>query len=148
LSWSGGEDSAFALLRLRTKLGCEPCALITTITEDYNRISMHGVPRELLAQQAGEVGVPLVEVLIPPLCSNQLYEARMEEAFSSAVLRNVAEVAFGDLFLEDVRVYRERRLAAVGKRGRFPLWGRDTAQLAQEFIEAGFQALLVCVDPH
>jgi uncharacterized protein (TIGR00290 family) len=146
LSWSGGKDSAIALLSLRTELGCEPCALITTVTEDYDRISMHGVRRELLARQARALGLPLVEVSIPALCPNEVYEARMEEAFSSEALRDVVEVAFGDLFLEDVRAYREERLAAAGKRGLFPLWGRDTSKLAHDFVAAGFQAILVCVD--
>ena len=147
LSWSGGKDSALALLALRAKLGRNPCALITTVTETYNRISMHGVRRELLALQAQELGLPLVEVSIPLACPNEVYDARMHEAFASERLRQVAEVAFGDLFLEDVRAYREGRLAAAGKRGLFPLWGRDTTQLAREFIKGGFQAVLVCVDP-
>ena len=147
LSWSGGKDSALALLALRAELGCDPCALITTVTETYGRISMHGVRRELLALQAQELGLPLVEVSIPLACPNEVYDARMHEAFASERLRQVAEVAFGDLFLEEVRAYREERLAAAGKRGLFPLWGRDTTQLARDFIQAGFQAVLVCLDP-
>jgi uncharacterized protein (TIGR00290 family) len=147
LSWSGGKDSALALLALRAEFGRDPCALITTVTDTYNRISMHGVRRELLALQAQELGLPLVEVLIPLACPNEVYDARMHEAFASERLRQVAEVAFGDLFLEEVRAYREGRLAAAGKRGLFPLWGRDTTQLARHFIKAGFQAVLVCVDP-
>jgi uncharacterized protein (TIGR00290 family) len=147
LSWSGGKDSALALLALRAELGCDPCALITTVTETYGRISMHGVRRELLALQAQELGLRLVEVSIPLACPNEVYDARMHEAFASERLRKVAEVAFGDLFLEEVRAYREERLAAAGKRGLFPLWGRDTTQLARDFIQAGFQAVLVCLDP-
>jgi uncharacterized protein (TIGR00290 family) len=147
LSWSGGKDSALALLALRAELGRDPCALITTVTETYDRISMHGVRRELLALQADELGLPLVEVLIPPTCPNEVYDARMHEAFGSERLRQVEEVAFGDLFLEEVRAYREGCLAAAGKRGLFPLWGRDTTRLARHFIKAGFQAVLVCVDP-
>ena len=108
---------------------------------------MHGVRRELLTRQAELLGVPLVEVSIPPGCDNETYEARMERAFSAAPLSDVEAVAFGDLFLEDVRAYREERLLAAGKRGLFPLWGRDTAALAREFVDAGFQATLVCVDP-
>jgi uncharacterized protein (TIGR00290 family) len=146
LSWSGGKDSALALLALRAELGRNPSALITTVTETYERISMHGVRRELLALQAQELGLPLVEVPIPLGCPNETYDARMHEAFAFERLGQVTEVAFGDLFLEDVRAYREGRLAAAGKRGLFPLWGRDTAQLARDFISAGFQALLVCVD--
>ena len=147
LSWSGGKDSALTLLELRREFGCDPCALITTVTETYNRISMHGVRRELLALQAQSLGLPLAEVLIPPSCSNEDYERRLRSALASKRLRSVAEVAFGDLFLEDVRAYREERLAAAGKRGLFPLWGRDTSELARHFIAVGFEAVIVCVDP-
>ena len=91
--------------------------------------------------------IPLVEVVIPLACVNEIYEARMAEAFAGAPLSGVEAVAFGDLFLDDVRVYREERLAAAGKRGLFPLWGRDTSVLAREFLHAGFEATLVCVDP-
>ena len=147
LSWSGGKDSALALLTLRSEFGRDPGVLITTVTDAYNRISMHGVRRELLALQAQELGIPLVEVLIPLACSNEVYDSRMQEAFASERLRSVAEVAFGDLFLEEVRAYREGRLASAGKHGLYPLWGRDTSQLARDFIKAGFQAVLVCVDP-
>jgi len=148
LSWSGGKDSALVLWTLRRQL-LEPEALITTVTvtETYERISMHGVRRELLARQAEVLGIPLVEVVIPPDCVNEMYDARMAEAFATAPLPGVEMVAFGDLFLEDVRAYREGRLAAAGKRGLFPLWGHDTADLAREFLDAGFEATLVCVDP-
>jgi uncharacterized protein (TIGR00290 family) len=146
LSWSGGKDSALVLWTLRRRL-LEPEALITTVTESYERISMHGVRRELLARQAEVLGIPLVEVLIPPGCVNEIYEVRMAEAFAAAPLSGIEAVAFGDLFLEDVRAYRERRLASAGKRGLFPLWGQDTAALARKFLDAGFEATLVCVDP-
>ena len=146
LSWSGGKDSALALWTLRRQ-GVEPGALITTVTDEYDRISMHGVRRELLSRQADAVGIPLVEVRIPPACVNDVYEARMAEAFASAPLSDVETVAFGDLFLEDLRAYREARLIASGRRGLFPLWGRDTGALAREFIAAGFQARIVCLDP-
>jgi uncharacterized protein (TIGR00290 family) len=146
LSWSGGKDSALTLWTLRRQ-GMEPQALITTVTEDYERISMHGVRRELLARQAGALGIPLVEVVIPPGCVNDVYEARMARAFGRAPLASVAAVAFGDLFLEDVRAYREQRLAAGGKRGLFPLWGRNSGDLSREFITAGFEAIVVCLDP-
>lgn len=147
LSWSGGKDSALVLWTLRREL-LEPEALITTVTESYERISMHGVRRELLARQAEALGILLVEVVIPPGCVNEIYETRMAEAFAAAPLSTVETVAFGDLFLEDVRAYRNGRLEAAGKRGLFPLWGHDTAELAREFIYAGFEATLVCVDPH
>jgi uncharacterized protein (TIGR00290 family) len=147
LSWSGGKDSALALWALRREQ-LEPEALITTITDAYDRVSMHGVRRELLARQAEALGLPLVEVVIPPACVIEIYEARMAEACAAAPLSGIEAVAFGDLFLEDVRAYREERLAAAGKRGLFPLWGRDTAGLAREFLDAGFEARLVCVDSH
>jgi uncharacterized protein (TIGR00290 family) len=146
LSWSGGKDSALTLWTLRRQ-GIEPKALITTVTDAYDRVSMHGVRRELLAKQAQAIGAPLVEVRIPPGCVNDVYEARMAEAFASSPLSEVEAVAFGDLFLEDVRAYREERLAANGRRGLFPIWGRDTGVLAREFIAAGFQATIVCLDP-
>jgi uncharacterized protein (TIGR00290 family) len=146
LAWSGGKDSALALWQLR-QAGVTPAALMTTVTEDYERISMHGVRRSLLRQQAAATGLPLVEVEIPAGCTNDLYERRMAAAFASAELAPVGEVAFGDLFLEDIRAYREDRLAAAGRRARFPLWGSDTAALARRFLAAGFRAILVCVDP-
>jgi uncharacterized protein (TIGR00290 family) len=146
LSWSGGKDSALALWTLREQ-GIEPEALITTVTDAYDRISMHGVRRELLASQSEALGIPLIEIHIPPACVNDVYEARMAEAFASAPLSGVEAVAFGDLFLEDVRAYREERLAATGRRGLFPLWGQDTGVLAREFIAAGFRAYIVCLDP-
>jgi uncharacterized protein (TIGR00290 family) len=145
LSWSGGKDSALALWTLRRER-CEPQALITTVTETYDRISMHGVRRELLARQADALATPLVEVAIPPTCSNDVYEQRMGQAFAGMRLSGVDAVAFGDLFLEDVRAYREERLAAAGCRALFPLWGRDTTELANEFVDNGFEAILVCVD--
>ncbi len=146
LSWSGGKDSALTLWTLRRE-GVEPGALITTVTDAYERISMHGVRRELLAKQAEATGISLVEVRIPPGCVNEVYEARMTEAFASPALCEVETVAFGDLFLEDVRAYREERLSASGRHGVFPLWGRDTTALAHEFIAAGFRAHIVCLDP-
>ena len=105
LSWSGGKDSALTLWALRRD-GHEPAALVTTVTETYNRISMHGVRRELLARQAEALAIPLVEVAIPPACSNDIYEERLEQAFAVAPLSSVETVAFGDLFLEDIRAYR------------------------------------------
>jgi len=146
LSWSGGKDSALALWTLRRE-AVEPEALITTVTEGYDRISMHGVRRELLAGQADASGIPLVEVRIPPGCANDLYETRLNQALSSTPLSEVEAVAFGDLFLEDVRAHREAQLNANGRHSLFPLWGRDTGELAREFIAAGFQAFIVTLDP-
>jgi len=146
LSWSGGKDSALALSALRSQ-GVHPRALITTVTDVYDRISMHGVRRDLLAQQVAALDIPLVEIVIPADCSNAVYDARMAHAFASGALADVEGVAFGDLFLADVRAYREARLAETGRRALFPLWGRDSGELAREFIEMGFEAIVVCVDP-
>jgi uncharacterized protein (TIGR00290 family) len=146
LSWSGGKDSALSLWKLRQAL--EPVrALLTTLTEGYDRISMHGVRVSLLRRQAAALGLPLVEVRIPQSCPNELYEERMAEALFSDQLRDFPRYAFGDLFLEDVRKYREERLADWGKSGVWPLWGRNTRMLADEFLEAGFKGVVVCVDP-
>jgi uncharacterized protein (TIGR00290 family) len=147
LSWSGGKDSALALWALREELGTEPAALLTTITEDYDRISMHAVRSELLRAQARATGIELVEIPIPAGCVNATYEERMEGALTTPPLDEVPTIAFGDLFLEDVRAYRETRLAGAGRGALFPLWRRDTAALAREFIAAGFEATLVSVDP-
>jgi uncharacterized protein (TIGR00290 family) len=147
LSWSGGKDSAMALWILREQQGPDPEVLITTVTEQYERISMHGVRRSLLAEQAVAVGLPLLEISIPPECINDVYEARMARAFAAVPLRDIDAVAFGDLFLEDVRAYREDRLVAAGKSALFPLWQRDTTHLARAFVDAGFQAVIVCIDP-
>ena len=146
LSWSGGKDSALALGALRGS-GSEPVALLTTVVEDFGRVSMHGVRIELVRAQASAAGVPLVEVGIPASCSNAVYESRMAEALASPVLAGVGTMAFADLFLADIRAYREEKLAGGGWSAAFPLWGRDTRALAREFIEAGFEAVLVCVDP-
>ncbi len=147
LSWSGGKDSALALHELQQGSGPLPGALITTVTADYARISMHGVRRELLCRQAQAAGLPLVEVEIPAACSNDVYEQRMGQALAEAPLAEAETIAFGDLFLADIRAYREERLNRIGKQASFPLWGRDTHALAHEFIDAGFEAILVCVDP-
>ena len=146
LSWSGGKDSALALRALRDE-GSEPVALLTTVTENYGRVSMHGVRRELVRAQAEAAGVPLVEVAIPASCRNEVYEARMASALEASPLAGVGQMAFADLFLADIRAYREEKLAGAGWDAVFPLWGRDTSALAREFIDAGFQAVLVCVDP-
>jgi uncharacterized protein (TIGR00290 family) len=146
LAWSGGKDSALALWALRQE-GTTPTALLTTVTGDHERVSMHGVRRSLLRRQAAATGIPLVEVDIPAACTNAVYEERMAAALASPELRLVDEVAFGDLFLEDIRAYRESRLAAAGRRARFPVWGEDTSALARRFVAAGFRAIVVCVDP-
>ncbi|HEY8303726.1 MAG TPA: ATP-binding protein, partial [Solirubrobacteraceae bacterium] len=147
VGWSGGKDSALALWTLRERDGRIPGSLLTTVTSEYDRVSMPGVRRELLRRQARLLGAPLVEVEIPAQCSNEVYEARMAAAFASAEMAGVKEMAFGDLFLEDIREYRESRLVGTGRRALFPAWGLDTAELARRFISLGFRAILVCVDP-
>ncbi|HEX7291415.1 MAG TPA: ATP-binding protein [Conexibacter sp.] len=146
LAWSGGKDSALALHALRGG-GREPSVLLTTVTEGVERISIHGVRRELLHAQAAAVGIELVEVRIPLPCPNEVYEQRMAEALARPPLDAVPEIAFGDLFLEDVRAYREERLEPSGRSALFPLWGRDTAALARTFLAEGFEALVATVDP-
>jgi uncharacterized protein (TIGR00290 family) len=146
LAWSGGKDSSLALWTLRAQ-GIEPVALLTTVTEGVERISVHGVRRELLHRQAAATGLPVVEARIPLPCPNEVYEAAMEAALAAPPLDDVQTIAFGDLFLEDIRAYREERLAPTGRQAIFPVWGRDTAALAQEFLDAGFQAIVATVDP-
>ena len=145
--WSGGKDSAMALHALRAADGYRITALLTTVTEEYDRISMHGVRRVLLERQAESLGLPLHAVLIPPQCINATYETRMKEALVEHLAQGVQQVAFGDIFLEDLRVYREKNLAQVGMQALFPIWKRDTRELAREFVRLGFRAIAVCVDP-
>jgi uncharacterized protein (TIGR00290 family) len=124
----------------------EIAALLTTVTEDYDRISMHGVRGELLERQAESLGIPLHKVLIPKDCSNELYERRMSEAFSHFKSQGITKIAYGDLFLEDVKNYRDRQLAQTGMTGVYPIWMRDTTELVRTFIGLGFKAILACVD--
>ena len=145
LAWSGGKDSALALAELR-RAGTDVAALLTTFTGDYDRVSMHGVRRALVHEQAAAAGVPLVEVDIPVACTDDVYDDRMGAALRSPPLSELGTVASGDLYLEDVRAYREERLRQVDKTALFPLWGRDTAELARSFLADGFEAYVVCVD--
>jgi uncharacterized protein (TIGR00290 family) len=147
VSWSSGKDSAWMLHKLKQDPAIEIGGLLTTMNEAFDRVAMHAVRRSLVEAQARAAGVPLRTIPLPWPCTNEEYEARMRAAVSQAVDEGFTHVAFGDLFLEDVRAYREGRLAAAGKRGLFPLWGRDTADLASEFLDAGFEATVVCVDP-
>jgi len=144
--WSGGKDSAMALEALRQDPTMSVTALLATVTEGYERISMHGVRRELLAQQAESLGLALDEVRIPPQCVNPIYEARMEEALRAHYENGVRRVAFGDIFLEDLREYREKNLARIGMTAIFPIWKRDTRELARELVARGYRAITVCVD--
>ena len=147
MSWSGGKDSALAPQEVIRGQKYSVKALLTTVTEEYDRISMHGIRRSLLSAQASSLGLPLEEVWIPKKASNEIYEDRMRRVLTKHKDRGVEQVVFGDLFLQDIRSYREDRLARIGMRGIFPLWGRDTAKLAREFIGTGFRAVVCCVDP-
>jgi uncharacterized protein (TIGR00290 family) len=124
----------------------EIASLLTTVTEGYDRISMHGVRRSLLEQQADSLGVPLHQIMIPKDCPNQIYEARMREALEHFKARGITKVAFGDLFLQEVKQYRDERLALAGMTGLYPIWMRDTGELVSTFIDLGFRAILCCVD--
>jgi uncharacterized protein (TIGR00290 family) len=144
--WSGGKDSAMALHSLLQRSDIHIVALLTTVTEGYERISMHGVRRELLDRQVQSIGLPLHEVRIPPQCVNPIYEARMEEALRVHLEKGVQMVAFGDIFLEDLRAYREKNLARIGMTALFPIWKRDTRELIRSFHANRFRAIAVCVD--
>ncbi|HET7230056.1 MAG TPA: hypothetical protein VFJ16_08650 [Longimicrobium sp.] len=147
LSWSGGKDSTLALDALRASGQHAPIVLLTSVTAGYDRIAIHGVRRELLRAQAAALGLPLHEFELRPECTNAEYEAAFGAALAEVRDRHGARrIAFGDLYLEDVRRYREERVAPLGFEPIFPLWGRNTAALAQEFVERGFAARLVCVD--
>ena len=148
MAWSGGKDSAFALREILGDRCYRVAALLTTVTAEYDRISMHGVRRTLLRRQAESLGLPLEEVLISPGASNDEYESNMGATLAALRSRvpGLDTVVFGDLFLADIRAYRERMLARIGMRGLFPLWLRNTRALAHDFVQLGFRAVLVCVD--
>ena len=146
LAWSSGKDAAFSLHVLREQ-GLEVVGLLTTVSDPAGRVAMHDVPLDLLRLQAEAVGLPLLEVRIPSPCPNEAYEAAMAQALAGLRSQGATAVAFGDLFLEDVRRYREERMAGTGLRTLFPLWGRPTRHLADEMTAAGQKAVLACVDP-
>ena len=148
LSWSGGKDSALALAALAADPAVNVVGLLTSVTRDYDRVSIHGVRRILLDGQAESVQLPLTEVLLEPQCTNAAYEEAFLDAVKEAKDRHagLTAIAFGDLFLEDVRVYRERLIAQTGLAPLFPLWGEPTAALAQRCCDLGVDARLVCVD--
>jgi len=147
VSWSSGKDSAWTLHRLRQEPGVEVGALLTTFNAAAERVAMHAVRADLVRAQADAAGLPLWEVPLPSPCPNAEYEARMADAVRRARAEGFTHVAFGDLFLEDVRRYREQRMAGSGLEPLFPLWGLNTAELAREVIAAGVRAILTCVDP-
>ena len=146
LSWSGGKDSAMTLHRLQARPDIDLIGLLTTVTRDYDRISMHGVRRTLLERQAESIDLPLTEVVITKNATNAEYEREMGAALRRLTADGLEAVAFGDIFLEDLRVYRETKLKELGLAGVFPLWKEDTAELAERFIADGFRAVLACVD--
>ena len=149
LAWSGGKDSTLALERLLADPAWRVEALVTTVTSGYDRIAIHGVRRSILRHQVDALGLPLIEAEIPPQSSNDIYEAAFADALARARAASgvtVDAIAFGDLFLADVRAYREAMLARLGWRGVFPLWGEDTSRLARTFIARGYRAILSCVD--
>lgn len=147
MSWSSGKDSTFALHVAVSELHLDIRGLLVTINADADRVAMHAVRRSLLEAQAQRLGLPLHIVEIPPACSNALYESRMATAVSAAHDAEIESIVFGDLFLEDVRAYRERNLAGSGITPVFPLWNHPTDQLAREMLAAGVRAVLTCVDP-
>ena len=146
LSWSGGKDSSLALYEIQKAGTHNVAALLTTITEDYDRISMHGVRVALLEQQAESLGLPLKKIFIPRDSTNEIYEARMRALLEAGLREGIETVAFGDIFLEDLKIYREKNLAQLGMKGLFPIWKRDSAELAQTCIKLGFKAVLACID--
>ncbi|MGH9730616.1 MAG: ATP-binding protein [Candidatus Acidiferrales bacterium] len=147
LSWSSGKDSAWALHVMRQRDDVEITALLTTINRTHNRVAMHAVREALLDAQAAATGLPLVKAAIPSPCPNEIYERAMAEAMERARAEGVTHMIFGDLFLEDIRKYREENLAKCGMVPVFPLWLEDTHLLAQEMLAGGLRAYLTCVDP-
>ena len=145
VSWSGGKDSCLALFEIQKTRKVQ--ALLTTVTRDFDRISMHGVRRVLLEQQAESLGLPLRKISISKDAGNEEYETEMGAAFAEYRTRGIDSVVFGDLFLADIRAYRDALLARHGMRGIYPVWGRDTAAFIHEFLALGFRCAVVCVDP-
>jgi len=152
MSWSGGKDSVMALDELLGASECEIVELMATVSEEYRRVSHHGVREELLDAQAAAIGIPLHKVYLPSGqgggCSNEVYEAIMNRVMDGYKARGVSTVAFGDLFLEDLRAWREANLAKAGIRGLFPIWKRNTTELAREVIRLGYKAYVSCVEAH
>jgi uncharacterized protein (TIGR00290 family) len=147
VSWSSGKDSAWSLHLLRQDPSIEIVALVTTLNEQFDRVAMHAVRRELLELQAASAGLPLWTVPLPWPCSNEQYEARMRDLCARAVAEHVDAMAFGDLFLADIRAYREKQLASTGLTPIFPVWQIPTAELARTMIASGLRAKITCVDP-
>jgi uncharacterized protein (TIGR00290 family) len=147
MSWSTGKDSAWALHKVRTEGRVNVTALLTTVNQAFARVAMHAVREQLLEAQAKALGLPLVKVPLPWPCSNAAYEEAMKRAMAEARSAGVAHVVFGDLFLEDIRKYREEKMAGTGLTPLFPIWGLETRALAREMVGAGLRAYITCVDP-
>ncbi len=147
LSWSSGKDSAWALYQLQKQEQVELCGLLTTFNGANQRVAMHGVRRELVEAQAEAAGLPLWAVDLPYPCSNEEYESHMQQLLARARVEGITHIAFGDLFLEDVRAYREQMMSGSGIEPLFPLWGMNTRALAEEMLRAGLRAIIVTVDP-
>jgi uncharacterized protein (TIGR00290 family) len=147
LSWSSGKDCAYALVEARRKGLADVVGILTTVNEVYDRVAMHGVRSSVLDRQIAALGLPCIKIPLPSPCPNDVYESRMADAVARIASQGVRHMVFGDLFLEDIRAYREEKLAAVGMEALFPLWQRNTAALAQEMLSNGIIAHLACVDP-
>lgn len=147
ISWSSGKDSAFALYEARRQGLADVAGVLTTINEVYDRVAMHGVRDSLLDRQIEELGLPVIKVPLPSPCPNEVYEARMAEATERIKTEGVRHMIFGDLFLEDIRAYRDWKLSAAGMEAIYPLWQRETRTLAEEMISSGLTAHIVCLDP-
>lgn len=147
VSWSSGKDSAYALWKIRQNEEFDVVGLLTTVTRTFARVSMHGVREALVERQAEACGLPLRKLEIPSPCPNELYEKAMATEVSAMRAEGITHIVFGDLFLRDIRDYRESRLAPTGVRPVFPLWGIDTTRLAREMVESGLEAHVVCLDP-
>ncbi len=145
-SWSGGKDSSLALYEIQKSRDYEVASLLTTVTSDYDRVSMHGLRTNLLEEQASSLDIPLEKVFISKKASNEEYESSFNEVLLNYKESGIRDVVFGDLFLEEIKKYREDLLGKIGMEGVFPIWKRDTAKLAKRFIELGFKAITVCVD--
>lgn len=146
LSWSGGKDSVLALRELQKNDNFETVALITTITKGYDRVSIHGIRRILLEQQADSIGIHLEKIFISDNASNEEYESKFSEVLLEYKKMGIDSVVFGDIFLEDIRRYREDLLRGIGMRGLFPIWGKNSMDLANIFITSGFKAVIACID--
>jgi len=147
VAWSSGKDSAYALLETRRRGLADVVAVLTTVGAESRRVAMHGVSASLLDRQVAALGLPSIRAAIPDPCPNDVYDRAMATALAEARTLGATHVVFGDLFLADIRAYREERLAAAGMHGLFPLWGRNTRALAHEIVAAGIEALVCCVDP-